>query len=247
MRSFTAAVMALVLLSIPISPSFAQQNHVLQWGVEPNETFTYVLQRKVMMGVNDEDIRTTLPFVIGLDVGQKATMRVTSLEEVPETISGPVEVPKAYCSLVRENDSFALIENYTMFVLPVGDWDFLTEMESNSSHFPHTFINTDEEWGFIIQYAVTSEQTVVVYQEIRYEKENGTLSYLRFRADSDGQTFLDIVFVHWYPGVPTILGEEFPLSTVLTIGVALALGALVAILVYIRVKSKKPLVQILGE
>lgn len=247
MRTSTACVMTLVLLSFLISPSFAQQNHTLQWGVDENETFIYVLQRKVMSGISDDDLRPALPFIIDLDVGHKAIMTVVGLDTIPELIAGPEGIPKAYCTLVRENDSFTLVENYSLFVLPVGDWNFLTEMETNSSHLPHTFIDTNEEWGFIINYIVSGEQPVNLYQEIRYDKENGTLSYLRFKADSNGHTLLDILFVRWYPGIPTVLSDEFPLSTVLTIGVALALGALVAILVYIRMKSKKPLVQLLGE
>jgi len=67
--------------------------------------------------------------------------------------------------------------------VPIGDWDFLTEIGNITELVGVTLIDTDDEWGTVGTGSIqTGDGSVIsVYVELRYEKQNGTLNYLRQR------------------------------------------------------------------
>ena len=62
-----------------------------------------------------------------------------------------------------------------------------------------------------------------------------------------GTDLIDIVLVHWYPGMPTVIGGEIQLTTIMIIAICGFTAVIVAFLVYRYVKGKKSIVQRLGE
>ncbi len=243
MKHQTALVCAILFLVVAPQPITA---HSLKWGVSVGETFVYALQRRVVNGIDEDSLRSILPFVTELAEGQKVTMQIDALENIPNEINNN-EIPKALCSLHRENDSAIIAQNYSLLVVPIGDWALLTQAENSSSQVPPTFINTATEWGYSMDYAVRTDQTVFVHLEYRYEKTNGTLTYLRIQGYTQQTTLLDIIFVQWHQGMPTVLPEGPQISSILIFAVAITAGVMVMLIVYIVIKMKKPLVQQLGE
>jgi hypothetical protein len=154
-------------------------------------------------------------------------------------------IPKSICNLRREDNDSIFIENLLGFVLPIGDWDLLEEIESVRSP-GLTFVETDDEWG-TIGTGVIPETDITEYIEMRYEKENGTLTYLRYRYTTLGTDLVDIILAHWYPGMPTVIGGDIQLATILIIAISGSTGVIVAFLVYRYFKGKKSIVQRLGE
>ena len=110
-------------------------------------------------------------------------------------------------------------------------------------------VDNDDEWGTIGTATISNPGVadITVRVEMRYEKENGTLSYLRHRYFALGNDIVDIIFVHWYPGMPTIVGGEVQGTTLMIIAVSSIMGVIIAIVVYRMIKSKKTAVQRLGE
>jgi hypothetical protein len=110
-------------------------------------------------------------------------------------------------------------------------------------------VETDDEWGTIGTTVIPGAggNDITVSVETRYEKENGTLTYLRHRYTALGTDLIDIVLVHWYPGMPTVIGGDVQLPTILIIAMVGITGAIMAFLAYRYVKSKKSIVQRLGE
>jgi predicted amino acid dehydrogenase len=88
---------------------------------------------------------------------------------------------------------------------------------------------------------------VSIYVEVRYDKQNGTLNYLRHRYTTLGTDLIDVILVNWHEGMPTVLGAELDLTTVLIIVIGGAIGVIIAFIVLQAYKNKKPIVQKLGE
>jgi len=242
-------ILALMLSCQLCSLALSAPNHSLYWAVEADEEFTYALQRYL---VTDESIWKdiafdTLPFGSSIGEGKKIVARVTGLETVPEQINVTTDVPNSFCSVMRENDSVQLWSNLTLFVVPVGDWELLTNMSGLISEGA-TLIDDEHEWGASRNGAFTRNGVTVTFSyEIRWEKTNGTLSYIRHRYSASGNDLLDIVFVQWHPGMPTILPPELQLSTVLTALLAVGVVSVVSVLVYKKYTSRRPIVRRLGE
>ena len=175
-------------------------------------------------------------------------MKVVELDEIAQQITGPGEMPLASCNLERENDSEVILLDSKMFVIPIGDWDFLTEIDNITITPDLTLIDTEQEWGTIFITDFSAGGTfVTIHQEIRYEKENGTLNYLRLRYSAHGNDLVDVVFVHWYDGMPTLLPPELQFTTILLIGIGTSVVIIVSVIVYIKYKQRKPVIQLLGE
>ncbi|MHA2021537.1 MAG: hypothetical protein ACW96N_07475 [Candidatus Thorarchaeota archaeon] len=80
--------------------------------------------------------------------------------------------------------------------------------------------------------------TVNFHIELRYEKENGTLNYIRLRYSALDQDLIDVVFVQWHAGMPTILPPEVQLSSILVIAIVAIVGVLCGFAGYRWFKSK---------
>lgn len=245
-------VLVTVLLFAPmVVPIAAQTNHTLEWGADVGEEFIYALQREYYSDLNSQifmEVQGGLPFLSEIEPGEKVFIEVGSLEPIENMINESTQLPWSYCHMNRFNDSALIFANLTSLVIPVGDWDFLTDM-NNESTAGITFVETEDEWGTIGVGVIIGgdESTIDVSVEMRYEKENGTLTYLRHHYSYLGTDLIDVVFVHWYPGMPTIIGGGIETTTILIIITSGLVGVIVAFLVYRGIKSKKTIAQRLGE
>ncbi|MCK5389316.1 MAG: hypothetical protein KAJ36_02420, partial [Candidatus Thorarchaeota archaeon] len=116
-------VLILICSSVPITAE-AQSNN-LEWGVDVDEEFTYVLQRAYFADPSYAQIvAVDMPYVSSMTVGEKATLRVTGLDEIPNLINESSQMPLSSCELERANDSVPIMAGLSNFVIPIGDWDF---------------------------------------------------------------------------------------------------------------------------
>ncbi len=241
-------MLILICSAIPLTAE-AQSNNALEWGVDVDEEFTYVLQRAYFADpIYSQIVAVDMPYVSSMTVGEKATLRVTGLDEIPSLIYESSQMPKSSCELVRANDSVPIMAGLSNFVIPIGDWDFINEISNITGLEGVTLIDTADEWGTT---GVTAYQAggsvITITVEIRYEKENGTLNYMRQRYSTLGNDLIDIILVNWHPGMPTVIEEGLQMSTLLIILIAVVVGLIVAIIVYQGYRAKKPVVQKLGE
>ena len=229
-----------------VAPTSAQQTHTLEWGVEVGEEFTYVLQRKLVDAAWEQDMNNLIPFLPYLDEGQKIRAAVEELDEIPTEVD-PSDLPASRWTLVRENDSDIISVSISGFAFPIGDWDVLGEAFNVTGIAGMTLIDTNVEWGTILSGPLEGSSDIEIYHEQRYEKENGTQVYLRWTIKHAGYRVVDVVFVQWHPGMPTVLAAELEITTILLAGIGVALAIIVGVLVYMRVKGRKSLMQKLGE
>ncbi len=236
----------LVVTLAAVAPVSAQQNHTLEWGVEVGEEFTYVLQRKLVDAAWEQDMNNRIPFLSYLDEGQKIFASVEELDEIPTEVN-PGDLPSSRWTLTRENDSNIISSGLSGLAFPVGDWDFLGEAFNVTGIAGMTLIDTNEEWGTILSGLLEGNSDIEIYHEQRYEKENGTQVYLRWTISYAGNRVVDVVFVQWHPGMPTVLPAELEITTILLAGLGVAIAIIVGVLAYKKVKSRKSLMQKLGE
>jgi hypothetical protein len=244
-------IASMLFLAILIAPMFvpvlAQPNHTLEWGVSLDERFPYVLQREYYSdSTSEEFMEGQLPLLANIQVGEKFILEIESLETIEEQINESSEIPLSHCNLRREDNDSIIWEDVLGFVLPIGDWEFLEELESATGL---AIVETQDEWGTVGTGVIPGSggNEISVYVETRYEKENGTLSYLRYHYSILGTDLIDVVFAHWYPGMPTVIGGEIQLATILIIAICGFTAVIVAFLVYRVIKGKKSIVQRLGE
>ena len=246
-----ASILFLVIFITPMfSPVLAQSNHTLEWGVDPGEEFTYVLQRSYYSDSSGRNyMETQIPFIAEIESGQKVILEIDHLEPIETLINESAQLPFSYCNLIRSNDSAVIMPNLTSLVIPIGDWDFFDEIGNITESTGLTLIDNDDEWGTVGVGIIQGSEgrDINVRIEMRYEKENGTLSYLRHRYSALGNDIIDVIFVHWYPGMPTIVGGEIQGTTLLIIAMSGVMGLVVAFIVYRGIKSRKSVVQRLGE
>ncbi len=235
--------------STPIAVE-AQANNSLEWGVDVGEEFTYVLQRAYFADPNYINaIAIDLPFITLMTVGEKFTVRVTDLDTIPMLINETSQLANSTCEMERANDSTLVAIGLQAFVVPVGDWDFLTEMSNITGLQDLSLIDTEDEWGTIGagSFFAGDGSVVSVTMEVRYEKENGTLNYMRYRYTTLGTDLIDIVLVNWHPGMPTTVAGDVQTPIVLIITIAAVIGFIVSILVYQGYRGRKSVAQRLGE
>lgn len=249
LKSLSVVLVLLLALGPTSINASAQSNHTLEWGVEVDEKFTYVLQRAFFANPNYRyTIAADFPFIYWLEEGQKAILNVESLDSIVDTINESSQIPISQCSMIRANDSLILSEQLN-FILPIGDWNFLNEMINLTGFSDVTLIDTEEEWGTkgAASFRAADGSIVTVTLEIRYEKENGTLNYLRERYSTIGTDLIDIIFVNWHPGMPTIVSGGLQSGTILIISLGAVVGLIISGIIYLGYKRKKSLVQQLGE
>ncbi len=249
-RLLASVLFLVVVISPMFIPVLAQSNHSLEWGLDTGEEFTYVLQREHYSDANSQAyIESQLPFLAYIEPGQKVLLQVEYLEVIETLINESSQLPRSYCNLLRSNDSVLLYSDLTSLVIPIGDWDFLDEVQNITGTEGQTLIDNDDEWGFVVAGLILDPGAVDinVRVEMRYEKENGTLSYLRHRYSALGNDLVDVIFVHWYPGMPTIVGGGIQTMTLMIIAMSGVIGLIVAFIVYRIVKGRKPIIQQLGE
>jgi hypothetical protein len=229
---------ALIVLGITLCSSVAivcaQPNHSLEWGVSESEEFVYVLQRKLILNPSESYfVENQLPFLAQLDEGTKVIATVDGLETMPSQINTYEDIPIANVSLSRENDSMVISSEIESFVVPTNDWTLLTEASGFDAIEGQTLVDTQSEWGYVSTGAFSSAGTTVNFHiELRYEKENGTLNYIRLRYSALGQDLIDVVFVQWHVGMPTILPPEVQLSSILIVAI---LGILCAVCAFVPI------------
>ncbi len=229
-------------------PMISAQSHGLEWNVEEEDVYPYVLQRKLLDSSAVGVVPYWMRFVSSLDEGQKFNIVITYLDDLPEDLEPSDDTGFSYVSLVRTNDSETIRINSTAFVLPIGNWTFQTERLGGTPGVDFTLTDNAEEWGIVQEGSFLSGSTTVSYYlEWRYEKENGTLSYARYKASALGTDLVDIIFAHWYEGMPTILPPDIQLATVLFIIVGILMAVIIGFSAYKWQKSKKSLVRRLGE
>ncbi len=231
-------------------PVSAQSNNTLEWGVEVGEQFTYALQRAYFADPYQRAaMEMELPWLQYIEPGQKAILEVTQLDTIASVINSTYEMPVGRSRLLRENDSAQIGSQLTNLLIPIGDWDFLTELGNITGTEGLTLVDTTTEWGTIGRgsYQAPGGAVVNAYIEIRYEKTNGTLSYLRYHYTTLGSDLIDVIFVHWYPGMPTIIGGGIQITTILIIALIGVVGVIVAVLSFRFFRGRKSLAQRLGE
>jgi len=244
-----AFLLILISSSVPLTAE-AQSNHSLEWGADIGGEFTYVMQRAYLANPSyAQVVAVDLPFASLMTVGEKYTLRVTDLSEIPNLINESSQMPESICDLERTNDSMSIETGLLDFVIPIGDWNFVNQMTNISGLSGVTLIDTAEEWGTsgAGSYQAADGSVVSISIDIRFEKENGTLNYLRQRYSTLGTDLIDIIIVNWHPGMPTIVTAGVQMSTILIISIAAVIGIVVSILVYKGFRSKKSIAQKLGE
>jgi hypothetical protein len=249
-RLLASMLFMVVLITPMFVPVLAQSNHTLEWGVDFGEEFTYVLQRAFYADSSSEEfIEVQLPLIAELQRGQTVVLEIDQLDTIEDMINETSQLPRSYCNLLRENDSAVIMTDLTGLVIPIGDWEFLDEVGNITGTAGLTLVETEDEWGTIGTGVISGSggSDINVRIEMRYEKENGTLSYLRHRYTTLGNDLIDVIFVHWYPGMPTIVGGGIQTTTLIIIAVSGLLGLVIAFVVYRGVKSRKSVAQMLGE
>jgi len=226
---FTCVI--IILMIIPAySQVEAQQDVYLEWGVKVGDEITYVLQRKYLDEQIGQMFQQFLPFITRIEAGQKVIARVDYLPEIEENSTYGI-FSGANCSIIRENDSEMLMENMSMFVVPLGIWN-INQEEPNETMTQRMLgefemYNSTDEWGMIMSgdmwFAIFH---VVFNMKILYYKTNGTLNRMEMKVDISGNPSVDILFVQWKPNMATIVPMDFPIWPVIiysSIGVVVVL------------------------
>ncbi|MBE0525836.1 MAG: hypothetical protein IH631_02770 [Candidatus Thorarchaeota archaeon] len=244
-----AFILLLIYSSVPLAAE-AQANHSLEWGVDVDEEFTYVLQRAYFADPSYiQVVVADLPFITDMIVGEKYTLIVTDLDAIPTLINESSPMPHSLCDLERANDSVSLITGLLDFAIPIGDWEFVNVMSNFTGLQGTTLVETAEEWGITGagSFLAGDNSVVTLTIDLRFEKENGTLNYIRHRYSTLGTDLIDIILVNWHEGMPTLAPADIQLTTILIISIAAVVVLFVSILVYQGYRGKKPIVQKLGE
>jgi hypothetical protein len=248
---------ALLISFLSASSVSAQSNNSLEWGVDVGDDITYVLQRKLLDETFGSYLSEFMPFISEVDEGQKIIARVTHLDPIPSLINESSQMPWSNCTLIRQNDSEVIMEDMFLVVVPIGDWNFSSELGGfaffggvNESEAPSNFtafddielVDTDTTWGTVIDTSfVFGIFPISIYMEMLYEKVNGTLTNMRMRVNFAGNDMIDLVFTQWYPGIMLILPPELQL---LTIGLILTGVVIIVLIAFIyrrrRIRRNQP-------
>ncbi|MFX1604039.1 MAG: hypothetical protein ACFFCK_11195 [Promethearchaeota archaeon] len=206
----------------------AQSNHSLQWGVELGQEVTYALQRKMLDPSYSSYFADYAPFLTEMNEGQRLTAQVTHLDPIPSIINESSQMPRSNCTLIRLNDSEVIMEDMFMIAVPVGDWDFTSEMSNFSFFEEATIVDTEDEWGTVIDATfVMALFPVSIHMEMIYEKTNGTMKVMQMLVNFAGSDIIDVIFAQWYPGMPLVLPRTWQPPFLLTITIIGVVGVVI--------------------
>ena len=226
-----AVVLTMVMPALIVSVGSAQSNHNLRWGKEVGDEITYILQRKIIDPSFAQYFTGYAPFIMRVSEGQKVIANVTYLSPIPTMINASVQMPYSNCTLIRENDSETLTEGFSMVLIPTGDWNFTTEVGNYTGFEGLTLVDNENEWGTVMEGSFQILIfTIMFHMEMRYEKVNGTLNYMRVNVDMSGNDIIDVIFAQWHPGMDTVLQGELQVLTIALAGVA---GLIVVVVGYV--------------
>ncbi|MGY5853573.1 MAG: hypothetical protein RTU92_08425 [Candidatus Thorarchaeota archaeon] len=242
-------LVALMLIMTTILPTLvqAQGTHSLEWGVEHGDEYTYVMQRKTIDESGEAYISTFIPFIALVEAGEKVVIDFTLLQVIPSEIVNPLDEPRSYSNLTREGGSVPIVWGLTGFAVPIGDWSFLTQLRNFTDQPGVTVIDDSVNWGYIATGVLPGQNDIDVYNEIKYEKENGTLTYMRWRFTTAGSPLIDVIFVQWHPGVPTVIGPDLELGTILLAGIGVCIALVCSFLTFKGYRSRRSLMEELGK
>ncbi|MGY5874396.1 MAG: hypothetical protein RTU30_01510 [Candidatus Thorarchaeota archaeon] len=242
-------LVALMLIMTTILPTVvqAQGAHSLEWGVEDGEEYTYVLQRKTLDESGEVYISPFMPFISIVEEGEKVVIDFTLLQVIPSEIVDQQDEPRSYSNLTRVDGTESIVWGLTGFAVPIGDWSFLTQLRNLTNQAGVTVIDDSTHWGYIATGVLPEQNEVDVYNEVKYEKVNGTLAYMRWRFTTTTSTLIDIIFVQWHPGVPTILGPDLDLGTILLAGIGVCIALVCSFLTFKGYRSRRDLMEELGK
>ncbi|MHA1962325.1 MAG: hypothetical protein ACW99U_19140, partial [Candidatus Thorarchaeota archaeon] len=219
-------ILLILLIVVPGPSSVIAQN--IEWGVETDESFTYVLQKKYVNDYGEEDPDVFLYFgflskILLLEQGKKYNLDIEKLPQSFDQMTNVSSFPLSHCSLISDNDGSVIVENDSFFVVPLGIWNvssnsqeaYMAKVTNVDSWLGEivSLIDTDEVWGISCEFWYGLKPTWVGAFELLYEKENGTLSSLKlyheFRAGPPpGRVVYDWLLVLWHPGMPTIIVDN---------------------------------------
>ena len=219
----------------------AQSNHTLEWGVEVGDEIIYVLEKKELDASFSDQMQGYSFFLDNIDEGENVTARITHLEAIPEFINESRYMPRANCTLLRTNDSEVIADVFPMIAIPAGDWDFTTEMTNLSWSEDSTMVDTADEWG-------TSLSTKMIFgiflisfdMDMRYFKDNGTLSLLSFHVKVGGTVMVNIRLVVFRsePSTTFVVDDSFPIEQ-LAIYVGVAAVVIIPLVLIIRRRFRR--------
>lgn len=211
-------ILAIFILTVFFSNTIiavpAQTNHTLEWGVTVGDEITYVLEKKYLDPSFSNQMQGYSFFLDNIDEGQNITARITHLEPIPALINESREMPTANSTLLRANDSEVIAEVFPMIAVPMGDWDFSTEMTYMNWSDDATIVDTPEEWGTSISSKMIFAIFIIEFSmDIRYFKANGTLSLLSIHVEVGGTKMVDIRLVAYQSNLTfTNTEDSFPIE-----------------------------------
>lgn len=221
----------------------AQSNHTLEWGVEVGDEITYVLEKKHLDSSFSGQMQNYSIFLDEVDAGQNITARITHLEPIPEFINTSREMPTANCTLFRANDSEIIAEDFPMIAIPMGDWDFTTDMTNLSWSEDSTVVDTIDEWGTSISTIMIFAIFVIEFDmTMKYFKDNGTLSLLSIHVDVGGTNYVDIRLVVYRPessATVVIDDDSFPIEQLaIYAGITAVVIIVLVLVIHRRARSR---------
>jgi len=205
---------------------------------------TYALQRKMLDPTYSAYFADYAPFLTEMNEGQRLIARVTHLDPIPSIINESSQMPRSNCTLIRLNDSEVIMEDMFMIAVPTGDWEFTSEMSNFSFFEEATIMDTEDEWGTIIDATfVMALFPISIHMEMIYEKTNGTMKLMQMLVNFAGSDIIDVIFAQWHSGMPLVLPRAWQPPFLLVVAILGVAGVVVIFFGRRWYKGRKRIVQ----
>ncbi len=235
-----------MFLSLALIVSFLfstpMQDNELSWGISVGDEIPYILERKFVSESVAEYVDEFAGFLNEVEAGDTILAQCSYLEPIPSPVNLTEGVPQANFTLLRESDSYVLVENMQLLAVPVGLWNH--ESEGLNSSFPGDFelVNTTEQWGSIISGDFwMGVINVNMHFETIYYKSNGALLRMKINVKILGFTNVDVLLTHEdafnNPSIATTTDVGPVVDSLLVIGVTMASIVIIAFIGYRKTKS----------